>query len=293
MNSYNKHAYLIMAHHRFDILEELLKDLDDERNDIFLHIDIKAKEFPLYHFSGLLQHAKLIFMGRMDVHWGGYSQIACIMNLLKTATSYGYHSYYHFMVGVEFPLKTQNYIHDFFERNAGYEFIGFDNYDTKFEERVKYYHIFNEYARNNTYFQKILNKIRIFSVSVQKLLRIDISGKYNITFKKGNANWSITHDLACYVVEHEQGIKTIYLHSFCGDEVFIHTLIYNSEFWKNVYDPDDEYHSSMRTMTWSDKFNQYHIEDLDSLVNSERLFARKIDGEDANKLINLIKENRG
>ena len=30
----NKHAYIIMAHNKFDILYELLKDLDDERNNI-------------------------------------------------------------------------------------------------------------------------------------------------------------------------------------------------------------------------------------------------------------------
>ena len=36
-----RHAYLIMAHHRFDILGAVLLDLDDYRNDIFLHVDRK------------------------------------------------------------------------------------------------------------------------------------------------------------------------------------------------------------------------------------------------------------
>ena len=40
-----KHAYLIMAHNEFYILEKLLKLIDDERNDIYLHIDKKAKNF--------------------------------------------------------------------------------------------------------------------------------------------------------------------------------------------------------------------------------------------------------
>ncbi|MCH5342447.1 MAG: glycosyl transferase [Acetatifactor sp.] len=292
MNDNVRHAYMIMAHHRFDILEELLKDLDDARNDIFLHIDVKAKDFPTEYFSGLLHRARLILVERMDIHWGGYSQIECVTKLLKAATSYGYHLYYHFMVGVEFPLKTQNYIHDFFQKNAGYEFVGFDNYDTKFEERVRYYHIFNAYARNNNFFQKILNKIRICGVAIHKVLKVDISKKNNIIFKKGNANWSITHDLACYIVEHEKETEKIYRHSFCGDELFIHTLIYNSGFWMKVYDRNDEYHSSMRMMTWEDPYNQYHVDDLNKLIDSERLFARKIDGEDAMELIALIKANR-
>lgn len=293
MSENSRHAYMIMAHHRFDVLEELLKDLDDARNDIFLHIDIKAHDFPQGHFERLLHYAQLIITERMNIHWGGYSQIECVMKLLKTATAYGYHAYYHFLVGVEFPLKPQNYIHDFFKENAGYEFVGFDNYDTKFEERVRYYHVFNSYARNNNFYQKILNKVRIYGVTVQRVFHVDISKKYDLVLKKGNANWSITQELACYIVAHEQEVKKIYRHSFCGDEVFIHTLIFNSDFWGKVYDQKDEYHSSMRLQSWDDPNNRYHLKDLDMLIDSGRLFARKIDGEDALQLINLIKEKRG
>ena len=37
-----KHAYLIMAHNNWKILEKLLILLDDKRNDIYLHIDLKS-----------------------------------------------------------------------------------------------------------------------------------------------------------------------------------------------------------------------------------------------------------
>ena len=40
-----KHAYLIMCHNNFEQLKLLLKLLDDERNDIYVHIDKKAKSF--------------------------------------------------------------------------------------------------------------------------------------------------------------------------------------------------------------------------------------------------------
>ena len=35
-----RHAYLIKAHHQFDLLEKLLRLLDDERNDIYIHIGV-------------------------------------------------------------------------------------------------------------------------------------------------------------------------------------------------------------------------------------------------------------
>lgn len=285
-----KHAYLIMAHHRFDILKEILKDLDDERNDIFLHIDIKAKNFDANEIKTLIKKANLILIERMDIHWGGYSQIECVVKLLKIATVYSYHSYYHFMVGVEFPLKTQDYIHEFF-RDKDLEFIGFDE-KNEFIDRVKFYHPFNEYARNSNFWQKVLNKFRIFSVSIQRLLQFDLTKKYNYVFKKGNANWSITHELAKYVVSKELEITKMYKHSFCGDEVFIHTLVYNSKFWDKVYNKEDEYMSSMRMCMWDDEFNQYHVKDLEKLILSNRLFARKIDGCDAMELIDMIREKR-
>ena len=38
-----KHAFLIIAHNEYPVLEVLLSMLDDERNDIYLHIDKRAK----------------------------------------------------------------------------------------------------------------------------------------------------------------------------------------------------------------------------------------------------------
>ena len=35
----DRHAYLIMAYNNWDLLKKLLILLDDERNDIFVHID--------------------------------------------------------------------------------------------------------------------------------------------------------------------------------------------------------------------------------------------------------------
>ena len=42
-----KHAYLIMAHHEFEVLGKLVQALDDERNDIYIHFDKKVKNYPL------------------------------------------------------------------------------------------------------------------------------------------------------------------------------------------------------------------------------------------------------
>ena len=45
MDNQSRHAYLIIAHTQFGQLKKLLRMLDDGRNDIYVHIDSKAKDF--------------------------------------------------------------------------------------------------------------------------------------------------------------------------------------------------------------------------------------------------------
>ena len=49
----NKHAYLIVAHNNFYILEKLIRLIDDTRNDIYLHIDKKTKNFDFEYFKNM------------------------------------------------------------------------------------------------------------------------------------------------------------------------------------------------------------------------------------------------
>ena len=67
-----KHAYLIMAHHEFEVLGKLVQAIDDKRNDIFIHFDAKLKSYPVLkaHNANLY-----ILEKRIDIHWGHISQI--------------------------------------------------------------------------------------------------------------------------------------------------------------------------------------------------------------------------
>ena len=83
----HRHAYLIMAHNEWQLLNTLLSLIDDERNDIFLHIDKKVKEMPQLYKP---LHAKLFFTPkRYDVRWGDVGQVLSEMHLFKTAHDHG------------------------------------------------------------------------------------------------------------------------------------------------------------------------------------------------------------
>ena len=94
----NKQAYLIMAHDDFELLKILLKLIDAKYNDIYLHIDAKANVDVEMMHSWVVE-STLHIVKRMDVRWGGYSQIECEVCLLKEAIKTK-HSYYHLLSGM-------------------------------------------------------------------------------------------------------------------------------------------------------------------------------------------------
>ena len=287
-----KFAYMIMAHHRPDVLEQLLTDLDDERNDIFLHIDKKSNAIDEQTIKKCVKKARIILIKRISVYWGDYSIVKCILNLLEAAVEYGYHDYYHLLVGVEFPLKTQDYLHKFFEANRGKEFIGFDNHSKNFTDRIKYYHLFAKDARSKYKYQHFLYRINKKLLVLQKKIHLNRLKEKDSYYKKGYMNWSITHDLALlFISEGKKQLKT-YRYSSCSDELVFQTITYNSTFYNNVYDINDEYHSCMRITTWVDPKNQFHMKDVDMLLSSGKLFARKFDTDDAVQIIKEIVSRR-
>ena len=65
----NKHAYLVMAHHQFPLLQTTLRLLDDPRNDFFIHMDKKAgaidfEEIRRAAFPGHFYRSPLCALGR-------------------------------------------------------------------------------------------------------------------------------------------------------------------------------------------------------------------------------------
>ena len=273
-----KHAYLIMAHTQPELLKKLLKMLDNERNDIYLHIDSKAKDYPLDEIAAVLQKSKCIFTERTDVKWGSYSQIHCEMVLLKEAVKTE-HAYYHLLSGMDLPIKSQEQIFAFFEKYNGLEFV--DEDDATISEaalsRVKYTHKF--YGKAGS----VKDILGALSTKGQKLLGVDKTQKYgNIIFQKGRNWFSITHGLAKLVVEKEDWIQEVFGQSVCGDELFLQTVARNSEYAEKICNqntmpevPDTRY------IDWKRGSNNnpyvFREDDFEELKNALGLFARKFD----------------
>ncbi|RGR67724.1 beta-1,6-N-acetylglucosaminyltransferase [Roseburia inulinivorans] len=290
----NKHAYMIMAHHRPDLLQLLINSLDDERNDIIVHIDKKSNMKPEQFET---QYAKIFFINQMSVNWAGYTQIQCEYELMKHAAAIGHHAYYHFLTGANYPLWNQNYIYDFFEKNKGYEFIGFDN-AIDYSIRVKYYIPFSEHGKLRGVSGHLIEGVREFAKLVQKVLHVNRIKNQNLIIKKGCAYFSITEGMLLEILKQEKKVKDMYVHTICCDEVFVQTIAYNSEFRNKIYNLENEYDGCLRELAWPSNISGIHPgwnfsqKDLEYLLNSKRLFAMKFEASDSIDVIQAIKQKR-
>lgn len=272
-----KHAFLIMAHNNFEQLRLLIEAIDDERNDIYIHVDIKAKDFNANSIS--TKNAGLYWIERKSITWGGYSQIDCELRLLNAAiNSSTNYKYYHLLSGIDLPIKSQDYIHKFFDEHESKQYIGYqDKLNDKDLDRIKYYWVFQEQiGRRKKVKEIILYLIQIIFVKLQMFC--NLKRKHDFITYKGDNWFSITHDFALYVIENSDFIKKEFSCSICADELFLHTLCKISPYCGDIAN------DSLREIDWDRGFPYtYTIDDFDMLMSSKKLFARKFD-------INMDKE---
>ena len=294
-----KHAYLIMAHDNFEVLEKLLQLIDDERNDIFLHIDKKVINFDFNKLTEICKKSEIFFTSRINVNWGGFSQIKCEIILLKKALSVNKHyDYYHLVSGVDLPIKSQDYIHEFFRLNYGKEFIAIKQVEAtstwwkEVENRIIFYHFFYDFfnwKKNNilSKFIKLINKIILF---LQKILKVK---RFNNQLYYGPNWFSITETCAKYIIENETWIYKNFKYTKCGDELFLQTLVAtNKELYNSIYKYDSTYDCCLRHVDFK-RGNPYifTINDYKELESSPNIFARKFDEKTDKKIIEKISQN--
>lgn len=277
-----KHAYLILAHNDIPMLETLVACLDDSRNDLYIHWDAKSGDVPQLRSS----YSRLFMLDeRVKVNWGGYSVVEAEYLLFKESFANGPYSYYHLLSGADLPIKSQDYIHADCERLNGTEFIGFaPASQAEIDFRVQHRFLFPEEFRT----KKILKRgLRFLYLKYQDLAHIK---RTDIPVKKG-AQWcSLTHEFVAYLLEKEGFVKQLFTHTFCPDEMFIQTIIYNSRFADRIKAAESEYEGNMRFIKWEHgELIPINVDDFPELQNCDRWFARKFSSSDKSLLSLVVK----
>ena len=286
-----KHAFLIMAHGSFDMLRELVGALDDERSDIFIHMDIKARGFEPKYIKSAATLSRVEFLPRMSAHWGGYSLIKCALALLGAACAAGDYAYCHLLSGVDLPLKPMSEIHAFFDENEGAEFVEYTSasLDKNTLCRVSLYHFFNDWKISAERRRALEDR----SLAFQMRRRVDRTKGDATIYMKGAQWFSITGALARYVLSQKEDIRRRYRFTNCCDEVFLQTLIYNSPYRERLYDSAKarKGNGNLRYTRWIEGQNSpavLRMGDLAEIDSSGCLFARKFDRSVDGEIVDVI-----
>ena len=284
----HRHAYLIMAHNEWEVLNTLLQLLDDARNDLYLHIDRKVAQWPALYAP---TKARLILTPhRYDVRWGDVGQVHAELMLFRTAHEKGPYQYYHLLSGVDLPLRSQDDIHDFFDRHEGKEFVGFalhDDFNRQDIERKcqRYYFLmrWNYRCSFEAAWKLALAKLlRHATLKLQEWMHVERG--HELTFRNGY-NWaSLTEAAVAYLLEQEGFIRHRFAFTSCADEIYKHSLlISHPDFSQRLYDTMDARRGSLRYIDFQrnagteNRGEPYNWQegDEEELLHSGCLFARK------------------
>ncbi len=271
-----KHAYLVIAHNNFHTLSLLLRMLDHERNDIFLHIDKRVKNAPFEDLRACVSHSKIYFTKRIAVKWGRSSQVDCEMILLKAALKQGKYDFVHLISGVDLPIKPMNEILAFFDAHKTTQFL-------QLGETEKYIWRLSKFnflvGAPDGIVKRFTDRLALV---LNEKLGINRIKKYGDIGYVKTSNWfSITGDCAEYILGKASFIKQLTRFTCCADEMFLGTVIYNSPFWEAVYNKEFSWDGHMRYIdrirNVGSSPHTFTMEDKALIDTSEMLFARKFD----------------
>ena len=284
MTDLDKHAYCILAHGNWEQLQLLVSVLDDERNDIFLHIDKKALgSFEIWGGKVKTNHSHIFMANSIDVRWSDISLADAEMNLLKKVVEVGLvYKRVHLISGADFPLLSQEAMHDFF-KNRQEEFIDV-RHPKSFLKRLKYYHFFVKYRRNRPLVD-LMRRLLLFP----QLPFVNRLRKAPLKYAYGSEWCSLTYAAVKEIVDRYPSCRYMFTYTTCPDEHYKQMILSANPTFTFaregcmryvVFSPDNP---SPKTLT---------MDDYEKVMKSGCLFARKFDickdKEIVNKIINKI-----
>ncbi|MGM9580170.1 MAG: beta-1,6-N-acetylglucosaminyltransferase [Anaerovibrio sp.] len=281
-------AYLILAHSNYEQLLKLLKCLDHNENEIYLHIDKKWLGIDYDRIYCSIRKAKIHVYSVFYVYWGDISQTRCQMFLLKKAIE-GQHDYYHLLSGNDMPIKRHRDIVRFFEDNYGKEFVFFENMYPEKKDNCSLYHMF--YTYDKKYSSRIICRfVKFFDdllLAIQQIMGIERR------FFVGDNWYSISERLARDFLSHEKEIMSKIKYTRNSDELVLQNFLGNKldEYELYSYETENNVTATMRAIDW--KRGQPYVwrkGDFFELMQSKCLYARKFDESIDVEIIDRIVE---
>jgi hypothetical protein len=274
-------AHLILAHSQPNQLMRLVKSLLYKNDDIYIHIDAKS-DWQQFLPLATMPHVFLIEK-REKVYWGAFSIVQATLNgfeaILATKIKY---DFVNLLSGQDYPLQSIDKMHVFFEANKGKAFMEFYSVNDTWKEaipRITQYHLTDYHFVGTHFLQRVIN----FVLPKRK-------PPLQMTFV-GRSQWfTIGSNHIKYIVEFLQknaSVRRFFKMTWGADEFVFQTILFNSPFKNSMVN------NNLRYIDWSGggvSPKTFTVNDAETLLQSDRFFARKFDAMASCDLLNLVDE---
>ena len=300
---YMKHGFLLMTHFPPEMLSKQIKRMQSEDHYFFIHYDkkINIDENDPYYLELKAQKNVIFAEQRHLVNWGSIGGVNAILELLKAAMKYKDIGYLHVFSGLCLPVKPLDYIHEYFRKNNGKQFIDhgimpeYSKEHSFTKQRVDKYHLHLYYDPRSPKIKDVT--LKYVNSAFRKLQRglklIGIYRRYPSRFPTlyaGKTWWSMTFDACAYIMDFVDK-NPDFLHFFkyvqLADEVFFQTIIMSSPFTANVVNDNVRFQDFTNAVGYANTLTMEHAE---GLKGENVLFARKFDKQ-SKELVEWLDKN--
>ncbi len=288
----DKMAFLISAYTEPNSLHAMIRKLNEMvPADFYIHIDKKVEIEPFQSDLDDMQNITFI-KNRTRVYWGGYSQVKMQMEMIKEMLSRNvrYKRVIN-LTGTDYPVVGKKTMREALENDDVEYICGFDVNNEVNPGRRKMSLKYSCFYLMDTY--KIIRAI---------LIRLKLPRIFYLTVKTpiyyGSEYWALTFDCIKELYHeylNDRQLQRLFHFSFVPSEAWVHTMFFNSD-WKKraVQEIQNECQgliklSPITFFKYTKSIKILDESDYKDIINSGRLFARKIITGKSDRLIAMLK----
>ena len=285
-----KIAYLILAHGNPKHFHRLVTALASPSSACFVHIDKKTK---IIDYLNVSNPSVYFLEDRVKVYRGHYSHVEAELSLIRHALEHpdGYERLV-LLSGTDYPLRSQNYIEQFFIDNQTVEFMSITKMpNLSVGKSLSRLYGYNPTPRRPRFYLEIIIRAILKRLHIIPKIRNYQKALGDLVPFAGDEWWALTRSACVYIdnfAKENPKLLKFYEHTRSPQEMFFQTILGNSTYMEKI--------THCVTYTdWSDKkgspawIRVDHLENYktkmlyanDAFGKGELLFARKFSDESA------------
>ncbi len=288
-----KIAYIILAYKYPEQLSRLIHTLQSGQSAFFVHIDAKA-DMAAFNNALASGTGDITFVKRENSRWGSIGLVKAVLNGIRQVLCSSVHfDYISVMGGQHYPVKSIQFIEDYFYKNNDKSHIQYIKLpmgcwgEEGGMERLYRYHYMNF---NNRTLNKIVNRCLKYvnfalpSKTFPAYIKAYYGGEFIFGFNRYAAQYIMSF------IEDHPDFMDFYKYAYCPDEMFFQTLLMNSDDERVLSNIVDEHFTYVDWDSPPPHPSILTAGDFDKLLKTDKLFARKFDITADTRILDLIDE---